>query len=345
MTLDTFHQRLLSLGTKPQHCGYFYRSLFGVMPRIKPDDPKFPLALRKALPELYAIIDGALVVADSHQAEEKDSLKLLFKLHDGHTIESVLLPRDGVCVSSQVGCAVGCAFCMTGKGGLERQLSSAEIAAQYVAATRIKPDIKKVVLMGMGEPSHNLAAVKEAVAFMGDVAGLAHKQIVVSTVGDERLFDALPTWSVKPALALSLHTTDFEKRKKLLKNAPALTPEYLLQRTLDYAEQTKYPAQIEWTLLASINDTFEEVERLAELVAGRYAMVNFIAVNPTEGSDFKRPDQEHIEDLITVLRRKGIVATLRDSAAQDIEGGCGQLRARHLSARQEVPISLEKMPS
>ena len=74
-------------------------------------------------------------------------------------------------------------------------------------------------------------------------------------------------------------------------------------------------------------------------------MVNFIAVNPTEGSDFKRPDQEHIEDLITVLRRKGIVATLRDSAAQDIEGGCGQLRARHLSARQEVPISLEKMPS
>ena len=238
---------------------------------------------------------------------------------------------------------MGCAFCMTGKGGLERQLSSAEIAAQYVAATRIKPDIKKVVLMGMGEPSHNLAAVKEAVEFIGDVAGLAHKQIVVSTVGDERLFDALSTWSVKPALALSLHTTDFEKRQKLLKNAPALTPEYLLQRTLDYAEQTKYPAQIEWTLLAGINDTFQEVERLAELVAGRYAMVNFIAVNPTEGSDFKRPSQDHIEDLITVLRRKGIVATLRDSAAQDIEGGCGQLRARHLSAAREAPISLEKL--
>ena len=77
MTLDTLHQRLLSLGAKPQHRGYFYRSLFGVVPRIKPDDPKFPLALRKALPELYAIVDGALVVADSHQAEEKDSLKLL----------------------------------------------------------------------------------------------------------------------------------------------------------------------------------------------------------------------------------------------------------------------------
>ena len=198
--------------------------------------------------------------------------------------------------------------------------------------------------MGMGEPSHNLAAVKEAVEFIGDVAGLAHKQIVVSTVGDERLFDALPTWSVKPALALSLHTTDFEKRQKLLKNAPALTPEYLLQRTLDYAEQTKYPAQIEWTLLAGINDTFQEVERLAELVAGRYAMVNFIAVNRRKAATSSVP----IRNTSKISSRFATKGNCGDASRQRCAGHrrrLRQLRARHLSARHEVPISLEKMSS
>lgn len=342
--LSEFERDFAALGAKPTHIRRLWRAWLGLASWQSQGHASYPKALQEKLPEIKSELES-LARFNVKESQQAESSKLLVMLPDGACVEAVLLPRQALCISTQVGCAVGCAFCMTGKGGLERQLSSAEIAAQYVAATRIKPDIKKVVLMGMGEPSHNLAAVKEAVAFMGDVAGLAHKQIVVSTVGDERLFDALPTWSVKPALALSLHTTDFEKRKKLLKNAPALTPEYLLQRTLDYAEQTKYPAQIEWTLLAGINDSFEEVERLAELVAGRYAMVNFIAVNPTEGSDFKRPDQEHIEDLITVLRRKGIVATLRDSAAQDIEGGCGQLRARHLSARHEVPILLEKVSS
>lgn len=320
--LSEFERDFAELGAKPTHIRRLWRAWLGLASWQSQGHASYPKALQEKLPEIQSQLESLarFNVKESRQAE---SSKLLVMLPDGACVEAVLLPRQALCISTQVGCAVGCAFCMTGKGGLERQLSSAEIAAQYVAATRIKPDIKKVVLMGMGEPSHNLAAVKEAVEFIGDVAGLAHKQIVVSTVGDERLFDALSTWSVKPALALSLHTTDFEKRQKLLKNAPALTPEYLLQRTLDYAEQTKYPAQIEWTLLAGINDTFQEVERLAELVAGRYAMVNFIAVNPTEGSDFKRPSQDHIEDLITVLRRKGIVATLRDSAAQDIEGDAG----------------------
>ena len=96
-----------------------------------------------------------------------------------------------------------------------------------------------------------------------------------------------------------------------------------------------YPAQIEWTLMAGINDAPEQVERLADLIEGRYAMVNFIAVNPVEGSGFRRPESAHMQDLITILRRRGTVATLRDSAAQDIEGGCGQLRARVIGIRKE----------
>ena len=185
--------------------------------------------------------------------------------------------------------------------------------------------------MGMGEPSHNLKAVMEAVEFLGNVAQFQHKQLVISTVGDERLFETIKRARVKPALALSLHTTDDNTRRKLLPNARPIPVEILLQDATSYARMTKYPLQIEWTLVEGINDSYEEVERLADLVEEKLAMVNFIAVNPILDSPFSRPSRAHMEDLITVLRKRRIVATIRDSAAQDINGGCGQLRAKVLS--------------
>lgn len=211
--LSEFERDFAALGAKPTHIRRLWRAWLGLASWQSQGHASYPKSLQEKLPEIQSELES-LARFNVRESQQAESSKLLVMLPDGACVEAVLLPRQALCISTQVGCAVGCAFCMTGKGGLERQLSSAEIAAQYVAATRIKPDIKKVVLMGMGEPSHNLAAVKEAVAFMGDVAGLAHKQIVVSTVGDERLFDALPTWSVKPALALSLHTTDLEKTKE-----------------------------------------------------------------------------------------------------------------------------------
>lgn len=334
MTLDTFHQRLLSLGTKPQHCGYFYRSLFGVMPRIKPDDPKFPLALRKALPELYAIIDGALVVADSHQAEEKDSLKLLFKLHDGHTIESVLLPRDGVCVSSQVGCAVGCVFCMTGKSGLIRQLTDLEIVAQVIAAKQLRPQTRKVVFMGMGEPSHNLKNVLSAIDFLGRYSQIPHKNLVFSTVGDQRVFDALGDMEVKPALAISLHSTFEDKRRELLPRAGKIAIESIVEQAERYARLTGYPIQYQWTLIKGINDGDDELRNLEQLLKGKYALINFIPVNAVEESPYKRPDWSRCREMAEFLKGSRILAKFRNSAAQDIEGGCGQLRSRYL--KEEV---------
>ena len=290
--------------------------------------------MAEALPGIRERLDR-LSHALPVRSAEAETVKLILGLEDGECVESVLLPRQGLCVSTQVGCAVGCVFCMTGKGGLVRQLSSAEIVAQYCEARRVRSDVRKIVLMGMGEPSHNLDAVCEAVEFFGNVCGLAHKDIVVSTVGDHRLFDRLPALSVRPALALSLHTTDNALRRKLLTNSKDIPVETLLERTLDYADETGYPAQIEWTLMAGVNDAPEQVERLADLIEGRYAMVNFIAVNPVEGSGFRRPESAHMQDLITILRRRGTVATLRDSAAQDIEGGCGQLRARVIGIRKE----------
>ena len=301
-----------ALGAKPQHVRRIFLAWAGLAPWEARKGESFPKAVAEALPGIRERLDR-LSHALPVRSAEAETVKLILGLEDGECVESVLLPRQGLCVSTQVGCAV----------------------AQYCEARRVRSDVRKIVLLGMGEPSHNPDAVCEAVEFFGNVCGLAHKDIVVSTVGDHRLFDRLPALSVRPALALSLHTTDNALRRKLLTNSKDIPVETLLERTLDYADETGYPAQIEWTLMAGINDAPEQVERLADLIEGRYAMVNFIAVNPVEGSGFRRPESAHMQDLITILRRRGTVATLRDSAAQDIEGGCGQLRARVIGIRKE----------
>ena len=330
MTLKTFHQRLLALGAKPVHYGYLYRALFGIVPWPDQDNPKFPKAMREALPEIKADIEGVLKVVDQHKGEEEDSLKLLFQLQDGHTIESVLLPREGVCVSSQVGCAVGCVFCMTGQSGLIRQLTDLEIVAQVIEAKRLRPETRKVVFMGMGEPSHNLKNVMSAIEFLGTYSQIPHKNLVLSTVGDQRVFDALKESTVKPALAISLHTTIKEKREKLLPRAGKISFESLVNQAESYARQTGYPIQYQWTLMDGINDGDDELANIAQLLTGKYALMNFIPVNAVDNSPYKRPEWSRCQEMAKVLKASRILAKFRHSAAQDVEGGCGQLRYRHL---------------
>src|SRR5690606_38608718 len=178
--------------------------------------------VRNGLPALSEELE-ALAQIHSEHAGADDSARLLVELADGQMVESVLLPRDGLCVSTQVGCAVGCRFCMTGKSGLLRQVSSMEILAQVVLAGRRRP-VKKVVFMGMGEPAHNLENVLEAIDLLGTEGNIGHKNLVFSTVGDPRVFDALPRQRVRPALALSLHTTKDELRHHLLPRAPRISP-------------------------------------------------------------------------------------------------------------------------
>jgi len=287
-----------------------------------------PQTLREALPQLSDEL-ARLARACSEHPGQDGSTRLLVGLGDGQTVESVLLPRDGVCVSTQVGCAVGCLFCMTGQGGLLRQLGSAEIVAQVVLARSLRP-LKKVVFMGMGEPAHNLDNVLEAIDLLGQEGGIGHKNLVFSTVGDPRVFERLPQGRVKPALALSLHTTDPELRARLLPKAPRIAPEALVEQGEIYARMTGYPIQYQWTLLDGVNDSDEEVERLIRMLAGKYAMMNFIPFNNVEGAGFRRPAWEKAVALTQRLRQHGIIACLRDSAGQDIDGGCGQLRARSL---------------
>jgi 23S rRNA (adenine2503-C2)-methyltransferase len=216
---------------------------------------------------------------------------------------------------------------MTGRDGLIRQLGSAEIVAQVVLARQRQP-VKKVVFMGMGEPAHNLDNVLEAIELLALAGGIGHKNLVFSTVGDRRVFERLPHGKVRPALALSLHTTRADLRARLLPRAPRIDPAELVELAHRYASATGYPIQYQWTLLAGINDGDDELEAIAALLAGKYAVMNFIPYNTVDGLDFRRPSWERAAEMARYLHRRGILTKLRDSAGQDVEGGCGQLRAR-----------------
>lgn len=330
-TLDAWLRRLDELGAKPGHVRTLARAVLGRAPRPTEDDERLPKRVREALPELFSFWERAATVATRHPGSDPESERLLLQLSDGQYAESVLLPREGVCVSTQIGCAVGCVFCMTGKSGLVRQLSDAEIVAQVRLARTVRATTKKVVFMGMGEPSHNLRNVLRALRFLAEYGDFGHKNLVLSTVGDDRLFDELFASAVRPALAVSLHTIDEEKRRTLLPRGTRMSVASLLERAGQWARHSGYPVQYEWTLLQGVNDSVEEAERLADALAGQYAMVNYIPVNRIEGAPWTRPAPEQIRALLQVLRSRGIVATARDSAAQDVDGGCGQLRARFLT--------------
>jgi 23S rRNA (adenine2503-C2)-methyltransferase len=329
MRLDTLRARLRALGALPLHedriLRDWVRNAGHDHGRRRPMD-FLPKPVREALPQIDAELDGLARVLSAHPAED-GSARLLVGLQDGQTVESVLLPRDGVCVSSQVGCAVGCQFCMTGQGGLIRQVTSGEIVAQVVLARRRRP-VKKVVFMGMGEPAHNLDNVMEAIELLGVEGNIAHKNLVFSTVGDQRVFERLPLGPVKPALALSLHTTKPALRERLLPRAPRITPQQLVEEGERYARLTGYPIQYQWTLLEGVNDGQDELDAIVELLRGKYAVLNMIPYNANEGLPFQRPDWDKAERIAAWLFGRGILTKLRDSAGQDVDGGCGQLRAR-----------------
>jgi len=185
----------------------------------------------------------------------------------------------------------------------------------------------------MGEPAHNLDNVLEAIELLGVEGGIGHKNLVFSTVGDRRVFERLPLSVVKPALALSLHTTDQELRRRLLPKAPDIAPVELVELGEAYARRTGYPIQYQWTLLEGINDGDAELDGIARLLAGKYAVMNLIPYNRVEGSDefdYRRPSWERAAEMARSLHQRGVLTKLRHSAGQDVEGGCGQLRARTL---------------
>ena len=331
MQLNELNQRLADLGAKHQHIGRITRAwlqgkALDTGTKHQKTENFLPLTVREGLPAIAESLEQLARISSEHPGSDGSS-RLLVELADRQMVESVLLPRDGLCISSQVGCAIGCTFCMTGKSGLLRQLSSAEMVAQVVLGRRRRA-VKKVVFMGMGEPAHNLDNVLEAIDLLGTEGGIGHRNLVFSTVGDPRVFERLPKQRVRPALALSLHTTDAELRQRLLPKAPRIDPEQLMELGEAYARSIDYPIQYQWTLLRGINDSQQEMDNILRLFKGKFAVLNLIPYNSLEADEYQRPDGERIVEMVRYLHSRGVLTKVRNSAGQDVDGGCGQLRAR-----------------
>jgi 23S rRNA (adenine2503-C2)-methyltransferase len=195
--------------------------------------------------------------------------------------------------------------------------------------------------MGMGEPAHNLDSVLEAIDLLGTAGGIGHKNLVFSTVGDYRVFERLPNQRVVPALALSLHSTNAELRARLLPKAPYIDPGELVELGERYARTTGYPIQYQWTLLEGVNDSAEEIEGIVRLLKGKYALMNMIPYNAVPDLPYARPSWERAAEIARTLHQRGVLTKLRQSAGQDVDGGCGQLRARAAQRLQRAqPVKL-----
>ena len=273
--------------------------------------------------------------------------KLLLRLADGRTVESVLMPdfradRAAGCVSSQVGCAMGCDFCATTKSGFERNLTAGEMVEQFLALRREAQAagrrLQTIVFMGMGEPMLNLEAVLAAVRRLGDndLGGLGWRQITVSTVGIVPGIDALADSGLGVHLAVSLHAPDDATRAQLLPMGRRFPIADILAAADRFQSRRGRPVTIQYCLLAGVNDTVGHAENLAELLAGRRMHVNLLRYNPTglslRGIEYHPSSDATAGRFAAVLHDRGVVAHFRRSRGPEIDAACGQLRRRSTGA-------------
>lgn len=256
--------------------------------------------------------------------------RLEIRLADGERVESVVMGDGGVCVSTQVGCAVGCRFCASGIAGLARNLTSEEILEQVAHARRIDPRLGRVVYMGIGEPTHNLDAVLAAAAVLAEAADIHERSQTLSTVGSVRALERLRTADVRPSLAVSVHAADDTLRRSLLPRAGKDSIADIVAAADAYADATGREVQYAVALLAGVNDRECDAEGLIRLMAGRRGYVNLIPWNHVPGADYARPERDAAAAFAKRLRDRGIFTTLRWSVGVDADAACGQLRRDRL---------------
>ena len=265
-----------------------------------------------------------------------ETLKLLMGTFDGEIIETVGIPTDKrltVCVSSQIGCPMGCKFCATGKGGLNRSLDVSEIVDQVISVREtMKRRPTHVVFMGMGEPLLNISNVLDSIECLTNDIGIGQRKITVSTVG---IPDTLPDLAklaqerlgrVKFTLAVSLHAPNQTLRESIIPSATSYPIDSLLKDCQKYIEITGRRVSFEYILLGEFNDKDTHAKQLAELMKGFQSHVNLIAYNPIAEENFKRPSQARVNGFRELLERKGIAVSVRASRGRDKDAACGQLR-------------------
>lgn len=268
-------------------------------------------------------------------SEDGQTIKFLWKLADGYYIESVLIFAPGrrtLCVSSQVGCPVGCLFCASGKKGLLRNLSSFEILEQILLVNqRLKREKKEplshIVFMGMGEPLLNDQAVLKAIYHIIDPKGLnlSSRRITLSTVGIIDKILSLKDKKLKINLAISLHGANQKMREKLIPAAKRNKLPELLEAVDRYFMETSRDITFEYTLIEGVNDSEKDARELLSLARGRHVSINVIPYNPVEGYSWKRPSKERIERFVSILEKGRVPVCCRYTKGKDIDAACGQL--------------------
>ena len=296
--------------------------------------------LRSTLSSAFRIVTPELV---RKETSADGTTKFLLRLEDGQLIESVYIPdtpANTFCLSTQVGCAMKCGFCLTGKMGIIRNLTAGEIAGQVRVLVRELDMLHarfNIVLMGMGEPLHNYDAVMKALRMLADDHGLAvnPRRVTLSTVGVLPALERLATEPLMPNLAISLHATTEEQRDMLV----PINRKYGLKELLDACR--RFPVKrreritFEYVMLKDVNDTDDDARRLVRLLSGIKAKVNLLPLNEAAGIPYERPSDSRVNRFAQIVAERGVTVSVRKSRGRDIRAACGQLITE--STRQKSP--------
>lgn len=286
-------------------------------------------------------IDCPVVITEVYKSKD-GSEKYLYKLSDGNLIEGVYMPHDygnTLCISTQVGCRMGCEFCASGIGGLVRNLTSGEILGQYVAVNRAlggtmsDRKLSNIVLMGSGEPLDNYDNVVKFIECVSDPKGLnvSRRSISLSTCGIVENIHRLADSGLDVTLSVSLHATLDEYRRKLMPIANKYSVTETMEAARYYFKKTGRRVVFEYSMVKDVNMSFSDARRLSELTKGMSAHVNLIMLNKVEGKNVQGCTEREAERFYEKLKSLGVSATIRRSMGSDIAGACGQLRRRKLN--------------
>ena len=351
LTFTALEKQIVASGLPAIHTRALWRAIYREVLTSLEGDLGFPPPLQRWVADHFEkrnafTFDEPPVVLDT-ASSDGFTRKFLLRLGDGQTIETVLMRYRGrftACVSTQAGCAMGCVFCATGQMGFVRHLRPGEIVAQVLHAQRAlraagEPDLRNLVLMGMGEPLHNYDAVMTALEIIADPRGLglAPSHISISTVGVVPGILRLAEEKQPYHLAVSLHGATEEDRGALVPISRRWPLAELIGACRIYSERTRRRIFFEWTLIEGANDSTAHAEKLAALLAGLAAHVNLIPLNPTAGFHGTPTAPPAAAEFQRVLKTAGIPSTVRQRRGIDVAAGCGQLRAENAKSESRNP--------
>jgi len=337
---EEMEQLVVDMGYPRYRADQILLPLYYKFPKDINDIPQLPKKLREDLTEAGYTIGSA---KETHRvvSDDGDTTKLLLNLTDGTPVETVLIqypsskinghPRSTICVSTQIGCAMGCVFCATGQMGFEKNIRAEEIVAQVIHFANILQQrgehVTNLVFMGMGEPMANYDETIRAVRILTHDRGfgIGQRNITISTIGLISGIDKLAEENLQVGLAISLHAPNNELRKKLVPTAGPNSVEDIIEAGRRYYKKTGRRVTFEYALMKGINDSPEIATELAILLKGNGSHVNLIPINPTAG-DFKRPTQDNISEFERILSNAGVNCTVRIEKGTEISAACGQLR-------------------